>query len=143
MAAPAEPEAPPPEQLLAQMDLLQREMARMDRRLAALERALVDAQQAAATVQALADEKGEVEAMVPLGGGVLVRARIDAGAPVLLPIGADYATESAPAQVADALRARVEALTRQFSEASAEAERIAQAAAAVNEALGATQADMV
>ena len=120
---------------MAQMDLLQREMARMDRRMAALEQALMEAQQAASTVQALADASGQIEALVPLGGGVHIKARLDASSPVILPIGAEYATEAAPAQVAEALRQRVEALSQQFRQASEEAERVAQAAAALNEEL--------
>lgn len=121
---------------MAHLGLLQREMERMDRRMAALEGSLVEAQAAAATVQALAESKGAVEALVPLGGGVHVRARLDAEAHVLLPVGAGYLTESSPAQVAEALRARVEALTKQFRQASEEAERVAQAAQAVNAELG-------
>lgn len=128
-----------PEQLMAQLGMLQREMERMDRRMAALESALMEAQEAASTVQALTEANGDVEALVPLGGGVHVRARLDAGAPVLLPIGAGYLTESGPAQVAEALRARVEALTDQFRQASQEAERVAQAAQAVNAELGGMQ----
>jgi prefoldin alpha subunit len=120
---------------MAQMDMLQREMARMDRRMASIEQALVEAQQAAATVQALADLSGSVEALVPIGGGVHVKARLDAGSPVLLPVGAEYATEAAPAQVAEALRSRVEALTAQLRQANEEAEHVANAAAALNERL--------
>lgn len=137
-AAPApapEPDAPAPEQLMAHMDLLRREMERMDRRMAALEQALVEAQQAAATVQALADQKGAIEALVPIGGGVHVKARIDASAAIILPLGAGYATESSASQVAEALRSRVEAITQQFRQANDEAERIAQAAQAVDEQL--------
>jgi len=126
----------PPEQLMAHLELLQREMERMERRMAALEQALVEAQQAAATVQALSEGKGEVEALVPLGGGVHAKARLDASAMVLLPVGAGYLTETSAAQVAEALRSRVEALTKQFRQANEEADRVAQAAQAVNAELG-------
>ncbi|MCA1819359.1 MAG: prefoldin subunit alpha [Halobacteriales archaeon] len=132
----ADPAAAAPEQLMAQMDILQREMARMDRRMAAIEQALMEAQQAAATVQALSEAKGDVEALVPIGGGVHVKARLDAGAQVLLPVGAGYATEAGAAQVAEALRQRVESLSQQFRQANEEAERVAQAAAALNEEMG-------
>lgn len=133
----ADEEAARPEQLMAHLDLLQREMERMERRLAALEQAVMEAQQAAATVQELAQSKGTIEALVPLGGGVHVQARLEAGAPVLLPIGAGYFTESSAAQVGEALRQRVEALTQQFRQANEEAGRVAQAAQAVNAELGA------
>jgi prefoldin alpha subunit len=125
-----------PQQLAAQLGLLQREMERLERRLAALEQALMEAQQAAATLQELAGGARDVEALVPLGGGVHVKARIDAGAPVLLPLGAGYSTEATAQQVAEALRSRVESLTQQYRRANEEAERVAQAAAAINERLG-------
>jgi len=114
-------------------------MARLDRRMATLEGALMEAQQAAATVQELGEAKGPLEAMVPLGGGVHVRARIDPQTPVLLPVGAGYSTEAAAAQVADALRARVDALAAQLRDTGEEANRVANAAAALNEQLQALQ----
>lgn len=125
-----------PRQLAAQFDLVQRELQRVDRRIAALEQAMVEAQQAASAVQALAGEAaGEVEALVPLGAGVHVPARIDAGAKVLMPLGAGYYTEDAPGAVAKALAERVEAIGRQFQEASEDAERLAQVGASINERL--------
>lgn len=120
---------------MAQMDLLQREMDRMDRRMSAIEQALMEAQQAAATVRALGEAKGEVEALVPLGGGVHAKARLDAASPILMPIGAGYATEATPEAVAEALRQRVESLAQQLRQAHEEAERVAQAASALNEHL--------
>ena len=124
-----------PRQLAAQFDLVQRELQRVDRRLAALEQALVEAQQAAGTVTALAEAGKEVEALMPVGSGVHLHARVDASRPVLMPLGAGYYTEDKPASVASALAERVDALGRQFQEASQDAERLAQAAAAINERL--------
>jgi prefoldin alpha subunit len=124
-----------PRQLAAQFDLVQRELQRVDRRLAALEQALVEAQQAAGTVTALADEGKPVEALVPVGSGVHVKATVDASQPVLMPLGAGYYTADQPANVAAALAERVNALGKQFQEASEDAERLAQAAAAINERL--------
>jgi prefoldin alpha subunit len=124
-----------PRQLSAQFELVQRELQRVDRRLAAIEQALVEAQQAAATVKALAEEGKTVETLVPIGSGVHVKASVDAAQPVLMPLGAGYYTEDKPATVAAALAERVEALGQQFQQASEEAERLAQAAAAINERL--------
>lgn len=128
-----------PRQLAAQFDLIQRELQRVDRRLSAIEEALVEAQQAAATVQAMADDGKPMETLVPIGSGVHVPAKIDAGAPVLMPLGAGYYTESKADAVAAALAERVKALGEQFSRASADAEQLAQAAAAINERLSSYQ----
>ena len=130
-----------PRQLAAQFDLLQRELQRVDRRLQAIEQALVEAQQAASTVQALADaEAGKpLETMLPLGAGIHVAATVDGGAPVLMPLGAGYYTESKPEAVAAALAERVKALGEQFQRASADAEEMARAAAAINDRLSQTQ----
>lgn len=131
---PDEPEDDP-RQLAAQFDLVQRQLQAVDRRLAALESALVEAQQAASAVEALAASPGVQDAMLSLGSGVHVHARVDPAAPVLLPVGAGYYTEGPAAQVHAALQERVEAITRQFQQASADAEQLAQAAAAINERL--------
>jgi prefoldin alpha subunit len=132
------PEAEPaddPRQLAAQLDLVQRELQRVDRRLASLEQALVEAQQAAGAVQALADASGPLDTLVPLGAGVHVAARLEGAAPVLMPLGAGYFTEDKPAAVAAALAERVKSIGEQFQRASADAEQLAQAAAAINERL--------
>lgn len=128
-------EAEDPRQLAAQFDLVQRELQRVDRRLAAVEEALVEAQQAAATVQALAEDGKAMDTLVPLGSGVHVHAKVDGGAPVLMPLGAGYFTEGKAADVAAALAERAKALGEQFQRASADAEQLAQAAAAINERL--------
>ena len=124
-----------PRQLAVQFDILQRQLQATDRRLQQLEQALIEAQQAASTVAALAEATGTQEALLPLGSGVHVHAKVDPKAPVLLPVGAGYFTEGPAADVQAALQARVEAITRSFQEASADVERMAQAAAAINERL--------
>jgi prefoldin alpha subunit len=128
-------DAEDPRQLAAQFEIVQRELQRVDRRLSAIEEALVEAQQASATVQALAAEGKPLETLVPIGAGVHVPAKVDAAAPVLMPLGAGYYTESRPEAVAEALAERVKALGEQFQRASADAEQLAQAAAAINERL--------
>lgn len=132
--APGEP-VDDPRQLAAQFDLIQRQLQSVDRRLAQLEQALVEAQQAASTVQALAEATATQEALLPLGSGVHVRATVDPQAPVLLPIGAGYYTEGPANGVTGALQERVASITQAFQQASAEAERLAQTAAAINEHL--------
>ena len=133
-AAPADgPEDP--RQLAVQFDILQRQLQATDRRLAQIEQALVEAQQAASAVTALAQATGVQDALLPLGSGVHVHARLDPKSPVLLPVGAGYFTEGPASDVQAALQARVESLTRAFQQATEDAERLAQAAAAINERL--------
>ena len=135
--APAsEANAPGPDQLMAQFDLVQRQLARVDRQLQALEQALIEAQQALATVRHLAEAKGASEMLLPIGGGVHVRATIEASKPVLLPIGAGYSTDGDAADVAAALEQRLKSIQSQFMAASEEAQRLTETAAAINEHLG-------
>ena len=124
-----------PRQLAAQFEFLQRQLQSVDRRLAQLEQALVEAQQAASTVQGLAEATGTQDTLLPIGSGVHVHAKVDPKAPVLLPIGAGYFTEGPAKDIVAALGERVEAITKSFQETSADAERLAQAAAAINERL--------
>ncbi len=133
-AAPDEP-ADDPRQLAAQFDLVQRQLQAVDRRLAQLEQALMEAQQAASAVEALAASTGVQQSLVPLGSGVHLRAAVDPAAPVLLPIGAGYYTEGPAAGVTGALQERIAAITQSFQQANAEAERLAQAASAINDRL--------
>ncbi|HEX2066331.1 MAG TPA: prefoldin subunit alpha [Candidatus Thermoplasmatota archaeon] len=127
--------APDPRQLMAQMDLIQRELQRAERRLAALEQAMVEAQQALGTVRHLAESGGVQQALLPIGGGLHVRAIVDATQDVLLPIGAGYSTPGKPVEVAKALEERVASLGRAYEEAAGRADELANAAAALNEQL--------
>jgi prefoldin alpha subunit len=124
-----------PRQLAAQMDLVQRELQRVDRHLAALEEALVEAQQAVGAVRHLADDATAQDILLPLGAGVHLHAKVDGAAPVLMPLGAGYFTEGPAASVAEALQERAQALTAQFQQASEDAQRLAQVAAAINDRL--------
>lgn len=131
-----------PRQLMAQREIVQRELDRMERRMAAIEEAMLDAQRAAATVRGL-QEAGQQpgrpathDVFLPVGSGVHVEARVDVNAKVLLPIGAGYLTEGLPDEVLAALEKRIEAITRSFEQAASEAEQLANAAAAMDERLG-------
>lgn len=124
-----------PRQLMAQLDLVQREMGRIERRLQALEEAAIETQQAMATLRALSEAETEQDALVPVGGGVHIRARIDPMAKVMLPVGAGYATESDASKVIAALEERAAAVSKQFQATAQEAERLAQASAMLNDRL--------
>jgi prefoldin alpha subunit len=131
----AGPAAPDPRQVMAQLDLVQRELQRAERRLATLEQAMVEAQQALGTVRHLADTAGTQSVLVPIGGGLHVRATVDAAQEVLLPIGAGYSTPGKPAEVAQALEERVASIGKAYDEAAQRADELANAAAALNEQL--------
>ncbi len=124
-----------PRQLMAQRDIVQRELQRMERRMAAIEEAMMEAQRAIATVRGLAETAGE-ELLVPVGAGVHIKARTNRGAAVLLPLGAGYLTEGKPDEVVAALEERVKGINASFDQASEQAEQLANAAAAIDEKLG-------
>jgi len=149
-APPGKPSAPPaaaargsadgdgeddPRQLAAQFELVQRELQKVDRRLAALEEAMLEAQQAAAAVKHLGEAKAKQDILLPIGAGVHVSAHVDAAPALLMPLGAGYFTQGMPGNVADALDARAQSIARQFQDATQDAERLAQVAAAINERL--------
>lgn len=126
---------PDPRQVMAQLDLVQRELQRAERRLATLEQAMVEAQQALGTVRHLAEAKSVQNVLLPIGGGLHVRATVDAGQDVLMPIGAGYSTQGKAAEVAQALEERVASIGKAYEEAAQRADELANAAAALNEQL--------
>ena len=131
-----------PRRLYAQFEFVQRELGRVENRLEAIQDALVEANQAASTLRGLSESAGR-EALVPIGAGVHVRATLATDA-VVRPIGAGYATDGSIEDAQAQLQARAEALQRSFHDASAEAERLATTAAAINERLSTlSNADMV
>lgn len=132
-----------PRQLAAQMELVQRELARLDRRMEALEQALVETQQGLSTVKFLAESTGPQQVLVSLGAGVQAFATVDASSKLISPIGAGYATEAPASDVAAALEKRLQSIQTEFNRAGAEAQRLSQAAAAMNQELSSLSADMV
>jgi len=128
-------EADDPQQMIAQLELVQREIQRAERRLEALEQVVADAQQAASTLKALAGAKGEHEVLLPIGGGVHLRARLDPKQPAVVPVGAGYATDGVLEAAAAALEKRVEAASRSFQAAVQDMERLSQVAGTLNQRL--------
>ncbi len=129
----ADPEDP--RLLAAQFELVQRELSRVERRLGALQDALAETRQAASTLRSLAEATGLQETLVPVGAGIHVRATLDPAIAVVRPIGAGYATDATVADALAELESRAEAVQRSFQEASADADRLANTAAALNERL--------
>lgn len=132
-----------PQQLAAQLQLLQRELGRLDRRLSALESTMMDVTRAAAAVQYLAEMDGPASLYVDVGGGVQAAVQVDPKAPLLMSLGAGYHTAKAPADVHAELTKRSQTIQEEFQRVSAEAQRVSQAASALNEHISSLPADMV
>lgn len=115
------------QRLSMQYEQLQRELQGAERRLAALAQGLEETQRAAATLRGMAEMAGAGESLLPIGAGVFVRARLDPAAPVVLPVGGDYATEGAADEARTALEARAQAIQQAYQDAEAGARRVAEA----------------
>ena len=128
--------AEPSREDVARYEETRRRLAIVEERVAALGGALGEMQRAAATLDGL----GSGEAYVPIGAGVYVRAQVDTAAPVLHPLGADYATASDAAVVREGLASRAEETARRLQEAQAEGARLEAALHVIEDKL---QAGMV
>lgn len=135
-AAPGDEAAPDPRQLAAQLELVQRELARTQARLDSIEAAMVEANQAAATLRALADESSTGDLLVPVGAGVHVHARLVKGQPPVVPVGAGYAIEASPQAALATLERRIQDITETFNQAAERAEQLAQAGSQITAMLG-------
>lgn len=138
-------EASPEEiqELASRYEVLQRELARLDQRLGALEEGVVEARRAESTLRGLLEREGEQEVLVPIGGGVYLRARVDPSAPLIRPVGAGYATEGGLADAAARMQERAADAQKQYDAARQEAQRVAQAAQETADRLQAHSAGMV
>lgn len=99
----------------------QRQLQAMDQRLASMESTLAQWNQAAQTLAGLGEEQ---EGLVPIGGGVRLRATLH-DAPVLLDIGSGYAKEMSIADAREALLDQIGQLQTQFKAASEDAQVLA------------------
>lgn len=124
-----------PRVLAAQLQLVQRELARTQERLDAIEAALVEANQAAATLRALAEGATTPEGreiLVPLGAGVHIHAQLLPGRQPIVPVGAGYAIEASPQAATATLERRIQDITESFNRAAQRAEELAQAGGQLN-----------
>ena len=99
----------------------QRQLQAVDQRLASMEATLAQWNQAVSTLSGL---EGEKEGLVPIGGGVRLRAKL-LDAPVLLDVGAGYAKEFSVAEAKEQLLNQVADLQAQFRAATQDAELLA------------------
>ncbi len=112
------------QQALAQFEAVQQALQSLDAQLNRIEEQAMDLRRAKSTLEAVAEG---AESLIPIGGGLHLRASIPAGN-VVTPIGAGYAAdldlETAKAQL-DGRIAEADALLQQRQQ---EAERLAQQA---------------
>lgn len=106
----------------AEFQATQRQLQAMDQRLASMESTLAQWNQAAQTLSGLG---GANEGLIPIGGGVRLRATLH-DAPVVLDIGAGYAKEVPVAEAKEIILDQIGQLQAQFKAASEDAQMLAQ-----------------
>lgn len=111
------------QQLIAQYEATQAQLQQVDARLGRLEEMLMEQRRAAETLEALG---GEQEALVPIGAGLHVRARVVGDAPIVTPLGAGYATDLDLDGAQVALQKRVAETQGALETAGQQADRLAQ-----------------
>lgn len=129
-----------PQEIMAQLQMLQGRLQAVDRQSALIERDLNEAQQASDTLRGLEEGDGELAVMVPVGGGVQVPARVEPKSTVLMQIGAGYATRGGIPDALERLRAQVETLQEQLAQVNTEADRLVQTGQVLQQKLAAQDA---
>ena len=88
---------------------------------------MILAQEFAATIEAIRDldNKGEMDAMVPIGGNVLIKTKIRPADKLLLQIKSDVAVEKNAAYIIDFLENRIKNLETNISDLSARRQQVA------------------
>lgn len=124
------------QQAIAQYEAAQAQLQAIDGHLARLEEMLQEQQRAASTLTSLDDDQ---EALVPVGAGLHVRARIIGDAPVVTPVGAGYATDLDLDGARAALERRIEETRQAMSEANAKADEVARTLQALGQRLQSMQ----
>lgn len=111
------------QQVIAQYEATQAQLQQVDARLVRLEEMLLEQRRAAETLEALG---GEQEALVPIGAGLHVRARVVGDAPVVTPVGAGYAVDHDLPDARAALQRRLAETQGALETAGQQADRLAQ-----------------
>jgi prefoldin alpha subunit len=106
----------------AEFQATQRQLQAMDQRLASMESTLAQWNQASLTLSGLG---GEQESLIPIGGGVRLRATLH-DLPVVLDIGAGYAKELPVAEAKEVILDQIGQLQVQFKAASEDAGMLAE-----------------
>lgn len=110
------------QQAIAQYEATQAQLQQIDARLVRLEELLLEQRRAAETLGSL---EGDQEALVPIGAGLHVRARIAGGEPVVTPLGAGYAADKTVLEAQEVLKGRMAETQAAMESASQQAEGLA------------------
>lgn len=110
------------QQVIARYEAAQAQLQQIDQRLQRLEEVLMEQRRASDTLDALG---GDQEALVPIGAGLHVRARVVGDAPVVSPVGAGYATDHSAADARADLQKRMEETQAAMETASQQADQLA------------------
>ncbi len=117
------------EQAYARVEQIQRELQQLDRQSGVLEQRIMELHQARGTLESMKAAGGaSLETLVPVGGGIHVRAVVQSGDSVLAPLGGDYATESSVEVALERLADEVESTTAVLQQVNERAEQLAQMA---------------
>jgi prefoldin alpha subunit len=109
--------------LMAQFEAGQQALQNMEAQLTRLEEQSIELRRALSTIEAV--QAGAESALIPIGGGVHVRASIPAGVSFVTPVGAGYAADVDAEAAQQRLRERLAAAEKAFQGRSAEAEKLA------------------
>jgi len=112
-----------PERMGLELEAIQQRLRRVESQSMSLEADLQETRRALSTLESLTADQ---DALVPIGGGLHVRARLHGDAPIVVPIGAGYAADQDLDAAKATLQERLEATTRFLQETEAEADRLAQ-----------------
>lgn len=113
------------QELMARFEMVQQALQRVDAQLAHLEDNAMDLRRAMSTLEALG---GKQEALIPIGGGVHVRAHVEGDQPIVSPIGRGYAADRDKEGARQDLQKRLEEAEQAIQAHAQEAERLAAAA---------------
>ncbi len=111
--------------LMAQFEAVQQALQQVDGQLGRIEEQALDLRRAIATLEALQETTGDQETLVPIGGGVHVRARITSERAVVNPIGRGYAADMDLDGAKAALEARAQEAEGLLTQKTQEAQRLA------------------
>ena len=122
-----------PRRLAAQMEMLQRQLQGTERRLGAIEANIIELQQAAQTLRLLPEVEAKI--LVPLGGGVHLRATVSPADPLIRPVGGNTSVEGSRNDALATVEGRVAQLTESYQATSGAADRLATAIQEINQQL--------
>ncbi len=112
------------QQAMARFEMLQQALGNVDAQLARIEQQVMDLRQAQATLDGIS-EAGEQPALIPIGGGLHIRATLAPDAPVVTPVGRGYAADMDVEAATQGLKERIEEAEKLMRQKTQEAESLA------------------